>query len=220
MVVRRGDSPFDMTTTLILIRHGETEWNREGRVQGHLDSALTPDGFAQAQACALRLQSDSIDHVIASDLARARHTAEILNAALDLPIRFEPALRERCFGIGEGKTYAELDAMHPELLSRIRSTDPDFAIDGGESRRQFHQRVTGALAKIIEQHAGKRILVVTHGGVLGVIHRWLNELPIASAHKVEIPNVAYNRVVFNDGNWKLEVWADSSHLPVETFEEV
>ena len=156
-----------MATTLILIRHGETEWNREGRVQGHLDSALTSDGIAQACACAIRLQSESIDHIIASDLPRARRTADILNAARNLPIRFEAALRERSFGIGEGKTYEELDAMHPELFSRSRATDPDFAIGGGESRRQFHQRVTGMLAQIVDEHADKRILVVTHGGVLG-----------------------------------------------------
>ncbi len=208
-----------MTTTLILIRHGETIWNREGRIQGHLDSALTPEGIAQAEACAMRLQTETIEHVIASDLPRVRRTAEILNAAMNHPIRHEPALRERCYGIGEGRTYAELDALHPELFSRTRSTDPDFAIDGGESRRQFHQRITAALARIVEEHAGKRILIVTHGGVLGVIYRWLNALPIASAHKVEIPNVAYNRVTIDDGTWTLDVWADTSHLTFNTFEE-
>lgn len=208
-----------MTTTLILIRHGETEWNREGRVQGHLDSALTAEGVAQAEACALRLQSESFDHVYASDLVRARRTAGILNASPKLPVRYEPALRERCYGIGEGKTYLELDAMYPELSSRSRSTDADFAITGGESRRQFHQRITGVLPQIVEAHAGKRILVVTHGGVLGVIYRWLNDLPIASAHKVDIPNVAYNLVTIKDATWTLQVWADCTHLPVGTFED-
>ena len=208
-----------MTTTLILIRHGETEWNREARVQGHLDSALTLEGIAETEACAKRLQSEAIERVIASDLGRARHTAEILNAVMNLPICYEPALRERCYGIGQGKTYAELDAMHPELFSRTRATDPDFTIDGGESRRQFHRRITSALAHIVENHAGRRVLVVTHGGVLGVIYRWLNDLPIASAHQVEIPNVAYNRVTFNGATWRLEVWAGSSHLPVETLDE-
>ena len=208
-----------MTTTLILIRHGETIWNREGRIQGHLDSALTPEGIAQAEACARRLRTETIEHVIASDLPRVRRTAEILNAAMNHPIRHEPALRERCYGIGEGKTYAELDSVHPELFSRTRSTDPDFVMEGGESRRQFHQRITTALEQIAEEHAGKRILVVTHGGVLGVIYRWLNELPIASAHKVEIPNVAYNRVTIHDGTWLLDVWADTAHLTFNTFEE-
>jgi probable phosphoglycerate mutase len=207
-----------MPTTLILIRHGETVWNREGRVQGHLDSGLTAEGIAQTEACALRLQSESINHLIASDLPRAQHTAGILNEALNLPIGHEPALRERCYGVGEGRTYAELDAVHPELFSRTRSTDPDFSMAGGESRRQFQRRITSVLARIVDEYAGKRILVVTHGGVLGVVYRWLNDLPIASAHKVEIPNVAYNRIAFDDGAWTIEVWADSSHLPVKAFE--
>ncbi len=207
-----------MNTTLILIRHGETYWNREGRIQGHLDSALTPDGIAQAEACARRLHAEAIDHVIASDLERVRHTAGILAAATNLPIRYDAALRERSYGVGEGKTYAELDAMHPEMYSSIRATDPDFTVEGGESRRQFHSRITEALRQIVEQHAGKRILVVTHGGVLAVVYRWLNKLPIATVERVAIPNVAYNRVLFSEGHWTLEVWADASHLPVRTFE--
>ncbi len=211
---------MNMTTTLILIRHGETTWNREGRIQGHLDSPLTPEGIEQATACAERLKTEGIEQVVASDLQRVRHTAGILTSAMNLPVRYEPALRERGYGIGEGKTYAEIDALFPEAFSRTRSTDPHFAIEGGESRQQFYERVTGTLKNIVEEHAGQRILIVTHGGVLGVIYRWLNDLPVASAHKVDIPNVAYNRVAINDGEWALEVWADSSHLPVETFEEI
>lgn len=207
-----------MPTTLIIIRHGETTWNREGRVQGHLDSPLTPEGLAQAAACAERLQSEGIEHIVASDLQRVRHTAEILTSAMNLPTRYEPALRERNYGVGEGKTYAEIEALFPDAFSGTRSTDPEFAIEGGESRRQFHERVTGVLKSIVEEHVGKRILIVTHGGVLGVVYRWLNDLPVASAHKVEIPNVAYNRVTINEGKWVLEIWAGSTHSPVETIE--
>lgn len=102
---------------------------------------------------------------------------------------------------------------------RARAQPIRISPSRGESRRQFHQRITTALKQIVEEHAGKRILVVTHGGVLGVIYRWLNELPIASAQKVEIPNVAYNRVTINDGTWMLDVWADTAHLTFNTFEE-
>jgi probable phosphoglycerate mutase len=207
-----------MTTTFILIRHGETEWNREGRIQGHMDSPLTPTGIEQAQACALRLKVEPIDHVIASDLARVKHTTEILATALDAMIEFEPALRERSYGIGEGMTFAELDAIHPEMYSSLRTTDPDFTVEGGESRRQFHDRVTRAMRAIADAHPGKRVLVVTHGGVLGVIYRWIMKLPIATAYKVDIPNVAYNRVVHCSGTWTLEAWADTDHLDVRTFE--
>lgn len=207
-----------MNTTLILIRHGETEWNREGRIQGHLDSALTAEGIAQAEACAKRLSAEAFDALYASDLPRVQHTAAILNAPLGLPIRSRTALRERCFGIGEGLTYKEMDTLHPEVFSRSRALDPDFAIEGGETRRQFHARVRTALEEIAAAHRGQRVLVVTHGGVLGAVYRWLNELPIASAHTVEIPNVAYNRVQAGMGKWQLEVWADTAHLPFTSAE--
>lgn len=207
-----------MITTLVLIRHGETEWNRNGRIQGHLDSALTATGIAQAEACALRLQTETIEQVIASDLPRVKHTAEILVAGRNLPIQFGPEFRERAYGIGEGMTFSELDAIHPEMYSSLRTTDPDFTVEGGESRRQFHDRITRALWQVVADHAGKRILVVTHGGVLGVIYRWLYKLPIATAYKVEIPNVAYNRVTFSFGIWTLEAWADVDHLMDRTFD--
>ena len=208
------------TTTLVLIRHGETEWNREGRIQGHRDSALTPEGIAQAQACAIRLKDEEFDHVVASDLQRVRHTAALLLAGRELSILLDPALRERCYGIGEGLTYSELDAMHAEFISSVRVTDPDFAMEGSESRRQFYTRVTTAVRRLVEEHVGKRVLVVTHGGVLGMIYRWLNGMHIASPHKVAIPNVAYNRVTVAGEAWTIEAWADTAHLDVETFEEV
>lgn len=208
-----------MKTELILIRHGETEWNREGRIQGHRDSALTPEGIAQARACAARLAAENFDLVIASDLPRVRHTAELLLAGRTLPIQFNGALRERCYGIGEGLTYAELDAIHPDFYSSIRVTDPDFAVEGSESRRQFYTRITNAMRGIAAQHAGQRVLMVTHGGVLAIIYRWLNKMHIASAHRVPIPNVAYNRVSVEGDEWKVEVWADTDHLTVSTFEE-
>lgn len=207
-----------MNTTLILIRHGETEWNREGRIQGHMDSALTAEGIAQAEACAKRLAEEGFDALYASDLPRVQHTATILNAPLGLPIQSRAALRERCFGIGEGLTYAEMDTRHPEVFSRTRALDPDFAIEGGETRRQFHTRVRMVLEDIAATHRSQRVLVVTHGGVLGAVYRWLNDLPIASAHTVEIPNVAYNRVQAGPGKWQLEVWADTTHLPFTSSE--
>jgi probable phosphoglycerate mutase len=214
-----------MTTTLVLIRHGETEWNRQGRIQGHLDSPLTAEGIEQARSCGLRLREETFHHVVASDLPRVRHTTELLLSGRPgsaLPQRFDAALRERSYGIGEGLTYAEMDAQHPEFFSRIRTTDPDYAVEGSESRREFHQRITRALRGIAHDHAGQRILVVTHGGVLGVVYRWLNGLHISSPHKIEIPNVAYNRVsVTGSGpteDWQLEVWADTAHLDTETSE--
>lgn len=201
-----------MSTTLILVRHGETEWNRLARIQGHTDSILTPAGIAQAQAGALRLRGEKIDRLIASDLGRTQHTAKILNKHLGLPVVLDSGLRERCFGIGEGRYYAELDAEYPELFSRVRETDPHYAIPGAESRTQFHLRTTNALQAIAAAHRGRRVLIVTHGGVLGAIYRWLNQLPIASPHLIDIPNVGYNRIAVSASGWQIEVWGDISHL--------
>lgn len=201
-----------MTTTIILIRHGETIWNREHRIQGHLDSELTPEGIVQAQACARRLAPVPIDAVVASDLGRVRHTAEILLSGRSLPIVLDPALRERCFGVGEGLTYAEMESTYPQKFSQTGLVDAEFTLPGGESRGTFHARVKAAINKLALVYAGKCLLVVTHGGVLGSIYRGLNDLPFNSAERVAIPNAAYNRVRVEPDGWKIDVWADTSHL--------
>ena len=205
-------------TTLIIIRHGETYWNREHRIQGHLDSCLTPEGITQAEACAIRLKYETIEAVVASDLGRVRHTTDILTKGLPLPIHFLPSLRERCFGVGEGMTYAEMEAAYPRMFSATGLVDAEFTLPDGESRNVFHQRVRAAIEDLAITHAGKRVLVVTHGGVLGVVYRWLNALPVG-ALKIAIPNVGYNRISTAQGGWKIEVWGDTNHLAVGTFED-
>ena len=206
-----------MTTTLILIRHGETFWNREHRIQGHLDSALTPEGIAQAQACAKRLEGEQIDAVVASDLGRVQHTAKILINGRALPVNLDAYLRERSFGAGEGMTYADMDAKYPQMFSTTGLVDAEFTLPDGESRATFHQRVKACIEAIAVAHAGKRVLVVTHGGVLGVIYRWLNDLPIG-AQRIAIPNAGYNRLSTGPDGWTIDVWGDTGHLDIDTSE--
>lgn len=205
------------TTTLIVIRHGETFWNRAHRIQGHLNSELTPEGVAQAEACAARLTDEHIDVVVASDLGRVQHTAEILVNGRALPVALDVSLRERCFGIGEGLTYAEMEARYPQIFSTTGLVDAEFTLPEGESRAVFHHRIKTSIEGIGAAYPGKRVLVVTHGGVLGVIYRWLNDLPVG-AQKIAIPNVGYNRISADHDGWKIEVWGDTSHLDVDTFE--
>lgn len=207
-----------MTTTLIIIRHGETSWNREHRIQGHLDSKLTPEGIAQAQACAFRLKGEPIDVVVASDLERVRHTADILIKGRALPVKLDVSLRERCFGSGEGLTYAEIDEKYPQMFSKTGLVDAEFTLPGGESRATFHARVKGAIERLAQQHNGKRLLVVTHGGVLGVIYRWLNDMPVAGANTIAIPNAGYNQISTGPGGWKIDVWGNTDHLDIDTSE--
>ena len=206
------------STTIIIIRHGETFWNREQRIQGHLDSALTPEGIAQTEACAIRLRAESIDAVVASDLKRVRHTTEILLGKRALPVAFDASLRERSFGIGEGLTYAEMDGKYPQMFSKSGLVDAEFTLPEGESRAMFHQRVQASIERLAGVHAGKCLLVVTHGGVLGVVYRWINRLPVG-AQAIAIPNVGYNRISVGPNGWKIDIWGDTSHLGVGTFED-
>ena len=217
-VEKDADGTAMQTTTIIIIRHGETFWNREQRIQGHRDSALTPDGIAQAQACAIRLSAETIDAVVASDLKRVRHTTEILLGKRALPVAFDASLRERSFGIGEGLTYAEMDGKYPQMFSKSGLVDAEFTLPEGESRAIFHQRVQASLERLASVHAGKCLLVVTHGGVLGVVYRCINRLPVG-AQATAIPNVGYNRISVGPNGWNIDVWGDTSHLDGGTFED-
>jgi len=137
-------------TTLLLVRHGETDWNAEGRLQGHTDRPLNDHGRRQAAALAERLAGEAIDAVYSSDLARARETAGILAERLGLPVVDDPDLRERNWGNWEGLTGTERD--------RIEYV--------GEAQDAHAERVIRAVRRIAELHPDERIVVVTHGGSL------------------------------------------------------
>ena len=205
-----------MTTRFIVIRHGETEWNVATRIQGQRDSALTAGGLAQADAIGKRLARERFDAIVASDLGRAYQTAERIAAHCKLPVETDVRLRERSFGQGEGMLYAEVDKLWPGVFSRALNTDPDVAIPGGESRRAFHERIRAAFEGLAGSHAGQRVCAVTHGGVLAVLYRIVHDIPLAHAHKVAISNASYNAVAFDAGNWRLEAWDETDHLPDAT----
>ncbi len=170
----------------------------------------------QAEAIGRRLSDLPFDALYSSDLGRAHHTAAVIAQHVEMPVQLESRFRERGFGVAEGKTYEEIDRDFPEMFSRVRDTDPDYAAPGGESRRQFSERVSTVLADYAHQHSGKTILVVTHGGVLAAAYRWLSGLPIASPHKIDIPNAAFNQLSFDQRVWQIETWGDVSHLTKRT----
>lgn len=209
-----------MTTRFIVVRHGETAWNIASRIQGQGDSPLTPKGEAQAEAIATRLARERFDVLVSSDLGRALQTAQRIAAACGHAIVTDRRLRERNFGQGEGLTYDEVDGRWPNAFSRVRESDPDFAIPGGESRRQFHERVREAFVALEREHRGKRLTVVAHGGVLAALYRHVHDIPLARPHAVPIANAAYNAVAFEAEAWTLEAWDDVDHLPgAEPFVE-
>jgi len=209
-----------MTTRLIVVRHGQTHWNVEARIQGQGDSDLTEEGIAQAEAIAARLAGEPIDVVIASDLGRALETARRIVKRTGHAIATDERLRERNFGHGEGMTYDEVDRAYPWAFARVRDVDPDFVIPGGESRRQFHERVRQAFDAIAAEHAGKTVLVVTHGGVLATFYRHIHAIDLGVAHPIAIVNASYNVLRHDASGWSIETWSDSAHLEgAEPFEE-
>jgi len=135
-------------TALLLVRHGETDWNADGRLQGHTDRPLSDFGRRQARQLAEELAEERLDAIYASDLSRARETAEIVGVRLGLGVVIDPGLREKDWGTWEGLTGVERDRV-------------EFV---GESTEAHQERMLGALRRIAERHSGGRVLVVTHGG--------------------------------------------------------
>jgi probable phosphoglycerate mutase len=150
---------------LLLARHGETDWNREGRWQGHTDTALNALGRKQAADLADRLAHEGVTAVYASDLRRARETAEIVAELLGLgEVRVDPRLREINFGGWEGLTTPEIEERYPEEIARWRADDGDNAFAGGETYRAMGQRVVNVLAEIAATHPDEQVAVILHGG--------------------------------------------------------
>ena len=160
-----------VTPRLWLVRHGESEWNRRGLVQGHAsDPKLTDRGINQARAVLGRLDTRSVGALYSSDLLRAVQTAEILGSALGTQIRVEAALRERSFGVAEGLPLTELGADSGVEADRV--VDPDRAPVGGESVRRLYERAVGFATEALQRHPGDDLVFVTHGGVIRVLRAW------------------------------------------------
>ena len=205
-------------TELVIIRHGETAWNRELRFQGQHDVALNDMGWEQARRVAGHLAGEVADALFSSDLARARETAQPLSDKLAMPIQQDSGLREQSFGLVEGLTAPEIRATHPEVLEHWARFDADYQIpQGGESVRQFHARVVAAVARLARQYAGLRLVVVTHGGVLDMLYHTAHRLPLDGPRQCEIPDGGFNRITAGLGEGgALELaitqWGDVSHL--------
>lgn len=209
-----------MTTRVIVVRHGETEWNAAARIQGHLDSELTAEGREQARAIAARLARERVDALVSSDLGRAAETARTIAQRCALAMTLDARFRERAFGVGEGMTYEECDRAYPGAFARVRDVDPDFVIPGGESRRQFHERVCGAFNEVAAAQEGRTVVVVTHGGVLATFFRHVHSIPLAVAHPIAITNASYNVLHHEGGRWRVATWSDAAHLDgTAPFEE-
>lgn len=208
-----------MHTRFCLIRHGETAWNAEGRLQGQVDVSLSPAGEVQAQAAARGLAEERFAAIYASDLARAQQTAAALAQTLGLPVIAHEGLRERHYGAFQSLTYSEARSLYPAQYARFEARDADFDFMGGESLRDFAARVLACVSGIAARHANENVLIVTHGGVLDVLHRHASGKLLTAPRDFGIPNAAINWMVVHQGKWTLTQWADTRHLS-ETLDEL
>lgn len=213
--------PLDMTepTRIIAIRHGETTWNVDTRIQGQLNIPLNDTGRRQAERMALALSGDPITAIYASDLARAWETAQYLGRALSVDVTREEGLRERGFGEFEGKTYAEIEALLPEQSLRWRKRDPEFAPPGGESLLTLRSRVVAAAERLAARHPGELIALVGHGGVMDVLYRAATRLDIQAPRTWTLGNAAINRLLWTPEGFTLVGWADTQHLDDEALDD-
>jgi probable phosphoglycerate mutase len=197
---------------ICLIRHGETAWNAELRIQGQRDLPLNATGHSQAEALARRLAGERFDAIYSSDLERARQTAQPLASAIGLSPKLEPALRERNFGCCEGKTREEIQAGDPAVAKALAARHPEYIIPGGESLRQHLDRVIACLSSLARRHAGQRIAAVTHGGSLDLVYRRVHGVPMERPRDFPMPNASINWLVIRGEDWRLETWGDTAHL--------
>jgi probable phosphoglycerate mutase len=199
-------------TRIIAIRHGETAWNVDTRIQGHLDIPLNDTGRLQAQRMARALQDEPITAVYASDLSRAFETAQWLARPLGLDVQTDQGLRERSFGSFEGKTFVEIEGLLPEQARRWRQRDPAFTPDGGESLLDLQRRVVDTAERLAARHTGELIALVGHGGVMDVLYRAATRLDLQAPRTWALGNTAINRLLWTPEGFTLVGWADSRHL--------
>jgi probable phosphoglycerate mutase len=219
--------PKVQATRIIAVRHGETAWNQDTRIQGHLDIALNDTGRWQAQRLAQALAEEDIDAIYASDLERAHHTALSIGQVKNLDVTTHTGLRERLFGSFQGKTFTEIETALPDQALQWRKRVPDFAPEGGESLLQFRERILHTVLGLAAQNTGKQIVIAAHGGVMDVLYRAATGQDLQAPRTWELGNAAINRLLWSPGSphdsgygqFTLVGWADSFHLEDGALDE-
>lgn len=203
------------STRLCIVRHGETDWNAERRIQGQLDIPLNATGRQQAEAAAQSLADagladEGFSAIYSSNLQRALDTAVAAANLLQLPVRPEEGLRERHYGDYQGLTQDEIKQR--DDYARYIERDPNFAFGSGETLRGFAERIKDTLNRLAQQHVGESILLFAHGGVLDVIYRIATHRPLETTRDFPIPNAALNWIAIGTPGWELLEWGVQAHL--------
>lgn len=199
-------------TRILAVRHGQTLWNTQLRIQGHTDIGLDDTGLWQAERLADALSSEPIDAIYTSDLARACDTARAVARKLGVDAVIDVSLRERHFGVFEGQTFSEIESRWPEQATRWRRRDPDFAAEGGETLQSFYDRCVAAATRCASAHPGQQILLVAHGGVLDALYRAATRVGLQAPRTWEVANAAVNRLLWTPEGLTLVGWNDQRHL--------
>ncbi len=209
-----------IATRIVAIRHGETDWNAQSRLQGQLNIPLNAMGLHQASTLAEALRDEDLAVVYSSDLGRAWHTASALAAPLGLPLQPDTGLRERCFGVFEGCTYAEIESRWPDQAQRWRRREIDFAPVGAESLRLFQQRCVATIDRLAAAHVGQAIAVVCHGGVLDSLYRAATGQALDAPRTWQLGNAVINRLLHTPQGLRLVGWNDAGHLDRQARDEL
>ena len=199
-------------TRIIAIRHGETAWNVDTRIQGQLDIGLNARGRWQAQRLAQALAGETVAAVYSSDLLRAWDTALSVSNALGHTVLTTEGLRERGFGEFEGKTFEQIGQLWPEQALLWRKREPAFAPQGGESLLQFRERIVEVVSRLAASHVGQQIVLVAHGGVMDVLYRAATRQEIQAPRTWDLGNATINRLLWTPEGLSIVGWADAQHL--------
>lgn len=199
-------------TRVILVRHGQTVWNKEAKYQGHTDVALSEDGFEQACKVAARLAKENIAAVYASDLSRALRTAEVIAARHGLPVHSMRELREIKFGEWEGLKYDDISAKWPELMEKLFTHPDEMEIPGGETFQELKVRATKAIEELVARHKDETIAVVSHGGTIRTILCAALNIHLNYVWNIRQDNTAVNIIDYFDHRILVGLVNDTHHL--------
>ncbi len=209
-----------MNTELYLVRHGQTLWNQQRRLQGQRDSALTSEGLRQAESLADRLINKKFSAIYTSDLGRTMITSRIVSAKLNgQQVYPDIRLRERNFGIFHGLNWEEIMKRFPEEGKNEKSGNVEYIIPEGESRQQVLDRSKEFLNDIILKHQGESILAVTHGGIVSSVVRLVLNIPVNAPRRFYLPNTAINVFEFNGTEWFVKTLGEISFLDREDLSD-
>ena len=201
-----------MSTRVCIIRHGETDWNKEGRIQGQTDIPLNDTGRAQALAMAYNCAHFQFSALFSSDLARAVQTATALAQREQLEISTLPQLRERHYGLFQGLTKTEASLRFHDAYALYLARDVRYNFETGESLSAFAQRVLDVFEQLVKHHSNQQIAVISHAGVLDIMYRHATGRPLHTERDFAIPNSALNWFHHDGQRWHLDHWDDHHHV--------